>query len=233
MTEKVKKKDKFKSDNSIFIATRKQVDAHEVRDELKKRMGKYLFPIGTRFYFICGIHHDAPEQIGKTESNLLNFYYVVFSQLKNFCGNLKCDNCNKKIKIEKCTASTPFWNQMKYDCEVVPLFTTKVSDLPNEEENEKYELSELSISDLNKLSRTLCKQIQPSVLVFASCYSYFSSICDILRANGVITALNIMKDRGEIFSGNMFQLDSDQTKMIDHIGRVSLLKVFQLNTFCI
>ena len=100
-------------------------------------------------------------------------------------------------------------------CEIVPIFSEKI---PGDGSN--YELSALSKDDLTRLSKKLCNQSRPSMLLFASCYSYFSEITDILRGNGVVAALNIIKDKGDISQGRLFQLDSKQREIIQTFAKV-------------
>ena len=85
-----------------------------------------------------------------------------------------------------------------------------------------YVLSETSKKDLQELSKDLCNQTKkdakPSALIFASCYSMFSNITNILRANGVITVMNMSKDKGDVSEGKAFHLDSQQQYIISKLS---------------
>ena len=66
-----------------------------------------------------------------TDGKLLQtFHFSLFSNLRNFCGDLKCLNCQKG-KIEKCPNSptgSSLWEDMKYELKVIQLYTTKQKD---------------------------------------------------------------------------------------------------------
>ena len=49
-----------------------------------------------------------------------------------------------------------------------------------------------------------------------------SNIRDILSANGVMAALNISKDRGEVSDGRAFQLDDQQNQIINRFRDVHI-----------
>ena len=83
------------------------------------------------------------------------------------------------------------------------------------------ELSDLSVDDLNNLSKELCGSKKPSVLIFASCFSAESKITDVLRSNGILAAMNISKDRREITDGRAIFLDPQQQEAINRFRDVS------------
>ena len=76
-----------------------------------------------------------------------------------------------------------------------------------------------------KLSKELTERKRPSALIFASCNSLYSSITDILRANGIIAAMNISKDLGEVTEGKVFRLDEQQKTVMSDIRDVSFFHV--------
>lgn len=220
---------KFHCENKIFISTKDSVNAREALKNLKVRIANGDFAEGTVFNVVCGTHHakkDQKVQLGEIDPGLLQFYYLVFSQLKNFCGDLECTSC-KKLNMKKCKSS--IWDEMKFECEIVPIFSEKI---PGDGSN--YELSALSKDDLTRLSKKLCNQSRPSMLMFASCYSYFSDITDVLRGNGVVAALNIIKDKGDISQGRLFQLDSKQEQIIQTFAKVLfyILRMRQIKLLC-
>ena len=77
-----------------------------------------------------------------------------------------------------------------------------------------YSLSDLSKEVLSNLAEEFLERQRPYALVFASCYSYRSSINDVLAANGLLSSLNISVDKGAISSGTVFALDNQQKQII-------------------
>ena len=149
---------------------------------------------------------------GATDTKLLqNFHFALFRNLKNFCGDLECTNC-KKAKIEPCKSS--IWKDMNYDLKVIQLYTEKQKD-------KTYKLSDYSKDDLIKISKELRQANNSSALIFASCFTFYSEIKELMIANGVLAALNISKDQGEITDGKAYQLDEQQQEIIDTVIEVS------------
>ena len=85
----------------------------------------------------------------------------------------------------------------------------------------KFKLSESSKADLKYLSKKLVEQAKPYVVIFASCFSYQSEIRDFLVENGVLAALDITNDRGQISGGRLFSLDKVQREIHDEFKKVS------------
>ena len=102
---------------------------------------------------------------------------------------------------------------MKYDLKVIQLYTEKQKD-------KTYKLSNYSKYDLIKLSKELRQAKHSSALIFASCFTFYSEIKELMIANGVLAALNISKDRVEITEGKAYQLDEQQQEIIDTVIEV-------------
>ena len=79
-----------------------------------------------------------------------------------------------------------------------------------------------SKKQLPKLEDFLSKRV-PTVLVLASCWSYRSEICDIIRSTGLLTVLNVLEDRAKITNGNMLLLDQEQQDFFRTICDVFLM----------
>ena len=62
-------------------------------------------------------------------------------------------------------------------------------------------------------------------MIFASCYSYQSPLKDFLIEKGILAAIDISKDRGEITGGRIFALDKDQKEINDALREVFLSKL--------
>ena len=86
----------------------------------------------------------------------------------------------------------------------------EVSSKEDETQDGTYVLEDDSKAKLKtKFEEVLAKQV-PMVLILASCFSFKSQICDILRSTGLLTVLNVLEERGDITNGNMFLLDPEQ-----------------------
>ena len=101
---------------------------------------------------------------------------------------------------------------MKYDLKVIPIYTAK--------KGRNHNLTDLSRKDLIKLSKELRKAKHSSALIFASCFTFYSEIKELMIANGILAALNISKDHGEISEGKAYQLDEQQQEIIDTVIEV-------------
>ena len=162
----------------------------------------------------------GPDGIGKpgsTDTRLLqSFHLTLFTNLKNFCGDLKCLSCTTGNKIEPCKNSptgNSVWDDMKYELKVIQLYTTKQKD-------KTHKIADLSRDDLIKLSKELRQAKHSSALIFASCFTFYSEIKELMIANGMLAALNISKDRGQITEGKAYQLDEQQQEIIDTVVEV-------------
>ena len=127
----------------------------------------------------------------------LNYFFKVFTRLLNL-----------KDKNEK-----SIWREMEYEVEMVPVTSNEKFDLKTFS-NVEYSLSDLSKEVLSKLANELIERQRPYALVFASCYSYRSSINDVFAANGLLSSLYISVDKGAISSGTVFALDNQQKQII-------------------
>ena len=149
-----------------------------------------MFPKGTIFHLLAGIHHEPSSkdhgQPGKTDPSLLSqFHYTLLKYIQNICGFDDCKQCQKLITMKTCT--TYIWKDMDYQLKVVPLETVSGLD------HGSYELSTESRKNLEDISKKLRNQtkdnVNPSALIFASCYSLHSNITDILRSNGILAIM--------------------------------------------
>ena len=57
------------------------------------------------------------------------------------------------------------------------------------------------------------------MVIFASCFSYYSEIKDFLCSQGVLAALNLNRDKGEITQGRIFALDHQQREILKKIRK--------------
>ena len=229
---------RFQNHNEIFIAAVESVNYFDLLKYLKPKLcrSNLIYPKGTMFYLLSGIHHEPSTKDhgkpGRSDPSLLSqFYHTLLKYLQNICGFDGCKQCQKLITMKPCTSSV--WKDMDYQLKVLQLETT----VENGEENQSYILSETSKKDLQELSKDLCNQTKkdakPSALIFASCYSMFSNITNILRANGVITVMNMSKDKGLVSEGKAFNLDWQQQRIITKLSQTvrNFQKIVRITSF--
>ena len=70
----------------------------------------------------------------------------------------------------------------------------------------------------------LVNEESPTVFIFATCYSYFSEINGLLHSSGLISALNVSKERGDITNGKIFKLDDEQKDFLKKITENLIIK---------
>ena len=71
------------------------------------------------------------------------------------------------------------------------------------------------------MARKLRKGKKPSLVVFASCFSFNSTIKDFLYSKGVMASLSISSDKGKVTEGKLFSLDQDQQDVIKRYDEVN------------
>ena len=87
-----------------------------------------------------------------------------------------------------------------------------------EKSHKKYTLLKSSRNKIRMKFNDLLKTSQPNVLIFASCFSHESEINDILRSDGLLSALTVAAERGGITCGKVFKLDPEQQNVLKKIA---------------
>ena len=123
-------------------------------------------------------------------------------------------------KVYSCLIELDIWDQKHHDYKLVPITCSSNVDFATWEET--FQLSEISKRELSSLARKLLKEKKPSLIVFASCFSYNSTIKDFLHSKGVMASLSISHDKGQVTEGKTFTLDKDQQDTIERYEEVSL-----------
>ena len=163
----------FKNCNEIFISSVAAVNYFDLLKYLKPKLYRrsIIFPKGTLFYLLTGIHHPPSAKfhgkLGPTDSSLQSqFYHTLLKYLRIICGDPACVQCKSLITLRPC--STSIWNDMDYHLKLIALSTISAED-------QMYQLSEKSKKDLDELFNKMCSQTKdntkPTALIFASCYS--------------------------------------------------------------
>ena len=178
--------------NNIYISANEEIDHCHLLNFLKFHMREtnVQFKKNTRFSIVSGVHSNDQGEVIKDDKRLTKLFHdSMFKTLKKYCGNPSCTSkCNHPI----------IWDQYNFEVESYPTTTNYIEK-----------------SSLSKLANDLRVSKQPNVVIFASCYSNWNEITTYLRSNGVISSLNIIKDRGDISGDRLFMLDETQQKIIE------------------
>ena len=122
------------------------------------------------------------------------------------------------LKCQDPETGESIWHQMEYSQELVPI--SALEDFDMKTFKSTYELTDLSKDDIKCLANRLRESTVPSVIIFASCFSFQSEIRELLIANGILASLNISKDRGEVSEGRVFALNDQQRDIIDLVVKI-------------
>lgn len=208
-------------ENKIFIVSTTAINFKDLEryfmDEFS--LEEPNFPEGTIFYIISGFHGYEKGKLGGTDFELSqDFNVTMMRNLKKFCGRSSCQECND-LRFGECNFPS-VWKKMKYQHNAITLSTEKIRGV-----TKAYKLDEDSENKLIELSENLIKQDKPSCLIFASCYSFYSEICHIMGKYGILTAVEMQRDRGNLTNGKAYLLDEQQQQII-HAVRKVLMNVF-------
>ena len=198
----IKKVCKFHLENNVFISATEEINASELQDYVVELVKSGVLPSGTKFYLIGGIHHrksqDNEVVEGQTDFTLLHgFYHKLYSKIFN----------------------SNTWDEKKYDFVLVPITCSEELDFKTF--HTTYKLSNISRRELSKLARKLLKGKKPSLIIFASCFSFESKVKDILYSKGVMASLSVSYEKGQVTGGKQFSLDQDQQDVIKRYEEVS------------
>ena len=193
---------KFHNENSNFITANVAINASDLETHIKERILNGDFFPNTKFVVVAGSHHEEKPNgevvPGMTDYTLLQgFEYKVFNNLYKLKDANGCS----------------IWEKMNFSNELVTMACSTNN-------GEEFELSKRSERKLTKLAKDLFDQINPFCVVFASCYSFQSPIKDLLIEKGVLAAIDISKDQGEISGGRIFAFDDDQKELNDLLREV-------------
>ena len=92
---------------------------------------------------------------------------------------------------------------------VIPLSSNKDSS-----QEDAYKLSNQSKSQIKMLFEDILSKKRPIVLILASCWSYRSDIFNTLQSCGLFSAINLIKEHGNITCGKFIQLDEKQQEFL-------------------
>ena len=71
---------------------------------------------------------------------------------------------------------------------------------------------------IHQAFKELCESDNPNVIIFASCYSFYSEIKQLMRSAGLLSVVAMQEDRGEISFGKIFKLGQEQKQVLDEVA---------------
>ena len=184
-------------ENNVILTTKDEITYQQTFNYLSKNLDK--FRVGSEFITVCGVHGGENGKLGEADEDFRYDYEMMNRWFKNH------EKYGKQAKIAE---------ERKYVMETV----LEVSSEEAETQDGTYVLQDDSKEKLKtKFEEVLAKQV-PMVLILASCFSFKSQICNILRSTGLLTVFNMLEERGEITNGNMFLLDPGQQEFFKIIS---------------
>ena len=136
----------------------------------------------------------------------------MFVNIREYCES----KCDQDCDDEDCYQCTTFaeranlWNEKNFqmnESSVMPI-KTRVNN------HGIYVMDADSEFLIKKQFDKLLNSKKPHVLIFASCWSYYSQINNTLRRKGVLSVLSLSKDNHDISGGIFFLLNAEQTKLM-------------------
>ena len=195
-------------ENNVILTTTDLIRPPQVFNYLSNNLHK--FKVGSEFVLVCGIHTSEQGEL-KDSDHVFKFdYEAMFRQL----------NSEPHYNDFSPSSAQPFQLIKERNYKMGQVI--EVSSKPDESKDGKYVLKDDSKAKLKKTFEEFLIKCVPIVLILASCFSFNSEICDILRSTGLLTVLNVLEERGEITNGNMFQLDPEQQEFFRIISNAVL-----------
>jgi len=205
----------FHNYNNVFFSATDEINATQVAEYLKKKILEKVFPKNTKIFMIAGHHHGkihGEVVTAQTDFTLLQgFYHKVFTDL---------------MFLQDHNGVIP-WKEMNYERHVIPISCKEHLDFKTFEAT--FELSDISNDDLKIFAKDLLERKNPSVVMYASCYSSESRIRDFLIKATVLASLNLSKERGQLSEGKFYAMDAEQQEILKEFLKVIFFCLVILN----
>ena len=195
---------KFHIENDIIITSKEKISHKEVFNCLADNLKD--FRENTQFIVMCGMHGSEDGKLDRADMNLVDDYHTM---IEHFHDEEKNPELIKIIK------------ERKYEMGTVLELRSKEEHY---EDKTKFVMRRGSKSAIKMLFNSLLTNQLPIVLILASCWSFQSELFNIIRASGLLSALNISEERGKITIGNMLQLDKFQQEVLRTIIKDETIK---------
>ena len=189
--------DKFHNEKNQLITAKERIRKEDLRKYLVENLSH--FPKGAVFRLYTGHHHEKLDggkvKIGESDSRLVAEYNDLIESFENECDE-ECKEC------EECKVFHA-WKLGEYKFD-------SVNPLSTEKKNGEYKLRKSTKISLQVQFDAISKSDVPNVIIFASCYSYYSEIKTIMISCGLISAVALATERGDITRGEYFICDPEQ-----------------------
>ena len=197
---------KFHNEKYQIITALDSIRSEDLRKYIVENLSN--FPKGTVFRLFTGHHHKKVEDdrvdIGKSDSKLVSAYNDMIESFENECEK-NCKDC------EQCKVSQA-WNLDEYRFDLVKSLSTELK-------NGKYELRTSAKKCLRVEFDNISRSDVPNTIIFASCYSYFSEIKTIMQSCGLISAVALSSERGDITKGKYYVCDPEQRDFLKAVSQ--------------
>ena len=200
-------KDKFHNEKNQLISAKEAIRSKDLRKYLVENLSH--FPKGAVFRLYTGHHHHekldgGKVKIGESDSRLVAEYNDLIESFENEC----VDNCKE---CEECKFFHA-WELGEYTFD-------SVNSLSTEKKNGEYKLRKSAKKTLQLHFDEISKSDVPNVIIFASCYSYYSEIKTIMISCGLISAVAVTTERGDITRGKYFICDPEQRAFLREVSQ--------------
>ena len=185
--------EKFHVENNVVITSKDEISVQHVFNYLSKNLDK--FKVGSEFVVICGVHGSSKGELKEYDEDFWYDYEAMFKWFKNH------KKYGKQAKVVE---------ERQYKMESV----IEVDSVEHGMQKGRFMLTESSkVAIRNEFERVISLN-RPIVLILASCWSFCSEISNILRSTGLLSALNLLEERGQITIEKLFKLDDGQKDLL-------------------
>ena len=81
-------------------------------------------------------------------------------------------------------------------------------------------LQRSSVKTLQLKSQEILESKSPNVVIFGSCYTYYSIVKSIMTAYGLFSALAVAAEKGQCTDGLSFEFDDQQRDLLSRFVQV-------------
>ena len=83
----------------------------------------------------------------------------------------------------------------------------------------QYQFTSFAKHTIGTTFKDFIRKKEPAILILATCYSEKSDVNKLLWEYGHYAALNISSDRGRLTDGRIYELDGDQSKVLEKVHK--------------
>ena len=83
----------------------------------------------------------------------------------------------------------------------------------------QYQFTSLAKHTIGTTFKDFIRKKEPAILILATCYSEKSDVNKLLWEYGHYAALNISADRGQLTDGRIYELDGDQSIVLEKVHK--------------